>query len=517
MFLITSAAYSSPALVSEFGKLPPAFLPVQNRRLFEHQLKLCDALGGKRYLSIPQSFKLEDADRKKLEELECGVVCVPDHFSLGQSIVYCLSIIADFSEPLYMLHGDTLFRELPTDLDCFSVADPEDEYSWALVSSDIADKLVYSGFFSFSSQIQLIRSITESEFDFMHGLKSYSHHIDVHNRVLPFWMDFGLVNSYYRSVSRLTTERAFNSLSATKYSITKKSKDKRKILAEAHWLKALPTPMKHYGPAVWDVGEEKDTAFYTLEYFYLSSLANLFAFGRNSISTWREILTSCKEFIDEEVKFTPKNKSKYSSSSKSLFINKTRQRLKAYCDEENIDLDKSLVINGSILPSLSEILDDLGKAINVETDQFVSLLHGDFCFSNILYDFKSKSIKVLDPRGIDMEGNETVYGDFRYDVAKLAHSVVGLYDMIIAGRIYCTQLSKYDYTLVFDEVSILTEIQTLFMSMKFGGYTIQELSTYPLMIGLFLSMLPLHSDRPDRQKAMFANALRLYRDYRCLK
>ena len=30
--------------------------------------------------------------------------------------------------------------------------------------------------------------------------------------------------------------------------------------------------------------------------------------------------------------------------------------------------------------------------------------------------------------------------------------------------------------------------------------------------GLFLSMLPLHADRPDRQRAFIANALRLYRD-----
>jgi hypothetical protein len=29
-------------------------------------------------------------------------------------------------------------------------------------------------------------------------------------------------------------------------------------------------------------------------------------------------------------------------------------------------------------------------------------------------------------------------------------------------------------------------------------------------IGLFLSMLPLHADRPDRQAAFIANALRLY-------
>ena len=41
--------------------------------------------------------------------------------------------------------------------------------------------------------------------------------------------------------------------------------------------------------------------------------------------------------------------------------------------------------------------------------------------------------------------------------------------------------------------------------------TIQQ--TMPLVILLFISMLPLHSDRPERQKAMLANALRLYKLY----
>ena len=33
---------------------------------------------------------------------------------------------------------------------------------------------------------------------------------------------------------------------------------------------------------------------------------------------------------------------------------------------------------------------------------------------------------------------------------------------------------------------------------------------YPIMINLFLSMIPLHSDNNLRQKAMLANALKLY-------
>ena len=35
----------------------------------------------------------------------------------------------------------------------------------------------------------------------------------------------------------------------------------------------------------------------------------------------------------------------------------------------------------------------------------------------------------------------------------------------------------------------------------------------PLTVLPFLSMLPLHADRPDRQEAMLINASRLYSEY----
>lgn len=62
-----------------------------------------------------------------------------------------------------------------------------------------------------------------------------------------------------------------------------------------------------------------------------------------------------------------------------------------------------------------------------------SFIHGDFCFSNIAYDFKANLPKIFDPRGADFTGFITPFGDARYDYAKLMHSVLGLYDFIIAN------------------------------------------------------------------------------------
>ena len=142
--------------------------------------------------------------------------------------------------------------------------------------------------------------------------------------------------------------------------------------------------------------------------------------------------------------------------------------------------------------------------------EFVTMMHGDFCFSNILYDFKSKSVKVIDPRGIDNDGNFSMYGDMRYDVAKLAHSIVGLYDLIIAGMFDYNESKPYEVSLRLEVADSVLATQEQFRSMLFAGYSVEELSVYPIMVHLFLSMLPLHRDNPERQKAMLANALRLY-------
>lgn len=40
----------------------------------------------------------------------------------------------------------------------------------------------------------------------------------------------------------------------------------------------------------------------------------------------------------------------------------------------------------------------------------ISLIHGDFCFSNIMYDFRAGAIKTFDPRGCDFNGKITPCG-----------------------------------------------------------------------------------------------------------
>ncbi|EFA4503764.1 hypothetical protein DDL87_26665, partial [Escherichia coli] len=106
----------------------------------------------------------------------------------------------------------------------------------------------------------------------------------------------------------------------------------------------------------------------------------------------------------------------------------------------------------------------------------------------------------------------SIWGDIRYDLAKLCHSVIGCYDLIIAQKF----LLEYDYVdnriefeLYDDNYSdIVNSFLGVFNSFEEFGYTIEEIQC--ITIHLFLSMLPLHSDSKLRQEAFIANAYRLF-------
>ena len=57
MFLIMSGDYIDQEFQSEFGRIPPSFLPLGNKRLFQHQIKLAPH-NTQVYLTIPESYQI---------------------------------------------------------------------------------------------------------------------------------------------------------------------------------------------------------------------------------------------------------------------------------------------------------------------------------------------------------------------------------------------------------------------------------------------------------------------------
>lgn len=516
MYLITSAALVATELQSEFGPLPPCFLPVGNKRLFHHQLALIPQ-GERVVLTLPEGFTPSPYDLDALKNNQVELLYLPTHLSLGASIVYALNLLEfESNEPLFILHGDTLFDQLSSAVDQLGLSQVEDNYDWAEYNPTTAklssfsreqppsSELISNGFFSFSAPKALVRHIIKQNWDFIQGLNAYIQDKGMAPHIYQNWYDFGHSHTYYQSKSRMTTQRAFNEMCISGQVVTKTSYKKYKLSAEANWYQTIPGSLRCYTPQLLSTVEAKNSFSYSIEYLHLTALNELYVFSHLPAFSWRKILKSCCQFLKHASQFSDKDK----SSLDALFATKTLQRLADYSTNAAVDINQPLTVNGKLQPSLLQLAKLSLDYLPTDTRK-MNILHGDFCFSNILYDFRTCNIKVIDPRGIDAQDNVTTFGNTAYDIAKLAHSVIGLYDSIIAGYFDC---SLEQHTLNFAIASDARQQQIIadFIKLIYEEFSITENQLYAMQIQLFLSMLPLHSDKPERQLGFIGNAYRLF-------
>ncbi|WP_394261570.1 hypothetical protein [Moraxella boevrei] len=516
MILINSGAYVIPEFQAEIGKIPPCFLPVGNKKLIEHQVEaLKQKFNEDVFVTLPMSYTLSSEESKLLDELDVSLIQTSDKFSLSEAILFALNICdLDSQEPIRLLHGDTLlpFIDLEQDLDCIGVAEPKLSYNWqtAYVHNDIP--MVWCGFFSFSSKQLLMKSLALSQGDFIEAIKNYNVQRNLDYQIFKHWHDLGHINTYFKSRSKITTERAFNSLEIHENILTKKGQPAKKIQAEALWFDSIPRVLKVFTPQLinYELGE---TSFYQLEYLPILPLNELFVHGKKNNYEWLHVIKQAQRFMAycNKACIVEEQKALINDDFYDLVYTKTKIRIEQYSKESGIDLNQPFIINKHNVPSINEIIENCTKKI-LALPSVHGILHGDLCFSNMLFDNRSDQLKIIDPRGLNSNNDFTIFGDQKYDLAKLTHSVIGLYDYIIAGRYKYDEESNYNLNLSFDIDKEIVNLQKTFLTTPFfKGITPKDIM--PLVVLLFLSMLPLHSDRKDRQKAMLANSLRFYDKY----
>lgn len=514
MILINSADYIIPEFRNEFGLIPPTFLPIGNKKLLVYQVEtLRQNFPNEQriILSLPQSLTLSSSESELLEKIGVEPVFAEDNLSLGMALLYLLNTINyDSNEAVRLLHGDTLITTLPQQLDCIAVANTKDDYAWEL-ESNANDNLVWCGYFAFSSVRQFIKTLAIEQGNFVKAVHLYakeSQHISY--PVVKDWFDLGHVNTYFRSRSAITTQRAFNDLKIQNGRVWKSGTPHKKIEAEANWFTNLPANLKRFIPQFIQQGVENHKPFYETEYLPCLPLNEIFVHGKNTVAFWENILNLITFYMSESrrIEIDDAVKIKIQQDSIALYADKTFERLEYYARTNRLDLNIPNKYDGIILPSIKDIAQEcIDKTLMLPIVSAIT--HGDLCFSNIMYDPRANNIKVIDPRGLNIQQELTIYGNQSYDLAKLCHSFVGLYDFIIADSFELQKSDELGVKLVFNVDDRLIEIQNMFMS----KHIIPEFDNREIIapnILLFLSMLPLHFDKPHRQEAMLANALRLY-------
>ncbi|MDR2154260.1 MAG: hypothetical protein LBE78_04435 [Burkholderiaceae bacterium] len=510
MILINSGAYLTQELQAEFGRLPACFIPLANRKLIEFQVpKLRAAFPDEKIMvSLPELYPITTHERSLLDSLAVSSITTPEDFNLAEALLYILNTIAP-ADHLRMLHGDTLYNDFPRSLDLIDIAVSRDNYNWTREVASGKD-YIWTGYFAFSSPRDLARCLALARGDFVAGVRQYMklHLMTMH--VSDDWMDMGHVNTYFKARAMMTTERAFNTLTINNRVVNKTGENSAKITAEATWFKSVPPALKKYTPQLIDSGQKNGKEFYQLEYLPLNPLNELFVHGKNPVFFWARIFEQIRYFFND-ARTTVDSEENLKTKAEKLYINKTQTRLEEFTQSIGLNNKQPLYYAGKQLPSLEEICADCFAQVTT-LSCIPCFLHGDLCLSNMLIDLRSDGIKLLDPRGMDADQNPTILGDQKYDLAKLTHSIIGLYDFIVAGYFTLNSTNLYSYELTFALEPRTEAIRQQFWNEKFiPGVHVKD--CLPLVILLFLSMLPLHADNTQRQRAFFANALRLYATY----
>lgn len=524
-FLILSGTYVAADLISEFGRVPPTFLPYGTQGLFQAQVRFARSIANSVFLSLPDDYSAHESDLAWLHSQNVEILLQPPELTLCQAVSKAIEAIGPV-EDLYVLYGDTLVQipdvQLPTDLICIGKTshhakwahlqdsdDPSYVHLEERVDSGEGKGLVACGFFRFSDANDLAFYLAESG-DFITAVNAYSEIRRPTLMDVDGWFDAGHLHAYYQSRHSVLQARSFNEIAVTSTGIRKTGVPARKIAAEINWYRSTPSSIRPYLPQIFNeiIG---DTPSYELEYLHLPTLSELFVHARLPDFVWRNILLQCSNVL-ATLSLTRPSLSELPFNFperfyRDILVEKSYARLAEFSKAWDIDPSRSWTVNGKASLSLNRLVEALLSAIRPTLESDICFWHGDFHFANIFYDSRSNRIRMIDPRGYLNDGTFSVFGDRRYDQAKLCHSVVGHYDSILADRFDVKRLSDYSIASHIEGPYNANSIVDIFIRSIDDPSTVRELFC---MTGLlFISMLPLHKENPARQIAMLANSYRM--------
>jgi dTDP-glucose pyrophosphorylase len=324
------------------------------------------------------------------------------------------------------------------------------------------------------------------------------------------WLDCGNPDRQASSHRTLLQKREFNDLSIDSVlgTVTKRSRYVEKFLDEINYLRLLPPELAVLFPRVIGYSTDWQDPWLTLEYYGYPTLAEVFVFENVDPSIWEQIFVHLRDIMLQG--FMRHRRPLAPGVVQEMYLGKTRKRLENMpASEELLALVRHpgpVTINGREVPNIPALWGRLEAEVERLAENVQgTVVHGDLCLSNVLYDLRSRICKLLDPRG--SFGASGIYGDPRYDVAKLYHSIYGLYDFI-TNDLFHVSIDQQRINLDIRSRPQHRQIQERFERVFFAEFDRREIL---LITGLlFASMPALHYDAPRRQLAMYTRALELF-------
>ncbi len=303
--------------------------------------------------------------------------------------------------------------------------------------------------------------------------------------------------------------RFFNHIKSEQNYFLKSSSKADKMQAEFNFLANIPAELRSYFPQVGEFKNETKTASYQVEKVFMLDLSKqLINKVLNNETTVDALLERLKSYLN----LCPSqklSKEAYQESFRKEILDKNQKRFAELEALPIIDkLNHLAALRGyesaeKVFTAINNALEEHLKNNNEDKLYFS---HGDLCFSNILFDKNTSAIKFIDPKGFNTNINET-FRTFYYDLAKLSHSFIGLYDLIIYDLVDIQVDAKGDISLQYQidpayRELLRTKFEQFIKALKLD-YNLVRL----IEASLFMSMIPLHQDIPKKMLAQFLQAI----------
>lgn len=293
--------------------------------------------------------------------------------------------------------------------------------------------------------------------------------------------------------------------------VIKRSEDKQKLIREIQWYLQVPGLFKRKIPQVLNYSLDAQDPWLELQHLKGQSLDQALLDTKHDLATWNQIHGTVHMFLKqclEEGARNPISNYRKFKMMEYVYLRKTFARIKEYEESFSELCEVAPVINGRVCLSLAQAQIEILKWFNRVDFQegfLPGLLHGDLSFGNIFYSTEKFSFHLIDPRG--SFGEVGIFGDVRYDLAKMLHCSHGNYDFIVNGRFELREMKPNNYTFKILMTPEQLELSAVATRLLFETFAVSKPDLLFIESLLFLSMIPLHADQPRAQKAFLLRGL----------
>lgn len=533
MNVIFPSATVVPEELQKLGKLPAIIYPINQKIAFDYLYDQYKDVCEKMVVVCHEKADKVHRRLKNYRDKRIELADLPELSDLGHSVYFA---IREMTDPVIINFADTIVLDDIIKLGENSYYYTEDFLSdtWTYFEEEegkiisIYDKKasesnvkakLFVGVFKIACPVYFTECLEKAfeaedrtESTFYYALRLYSEKYPLSAIATENWFDIGHADKYYNSKLEVRA-REFNHITIDKNRgiLRKTSDDKDKLIGEIKWYLKLPTDIEYVSPRIFDYSTSYTEPYVSMEYYAYHTVHELFLYGDLGQHQWTDLFKRI-QFVCHDFKRYQVKDDGIKAALEDMYLCKTKQRFDRMKKDENFVqfFQSPIRVNGVLYKPLDKIMQILEKNIPrmlYDVESF-HIIHGDLCFANIMVDPNLSFIKVIDPRG--KFGKYDIYGDSRYELAKLFHSVDGKYDFIIKDLFeveYNADACQIDYHILDRKRDF--DIYHLFLDV-FSEEIKGDLNKIELIEALlFLSMIPLHGESIRHQMVMLSTGLEI--------